>query len=73
MFSKAALMQVAAVDPLPSDSSVCNVHCQATPLFAMASVAAIISSVIHSSEVFEPFAVFCMCACLCVEGQIPRG
>jgi len=27
MFSKAALMQVAAVDPLPSDSSVCNGIC----------------------------------------------
>lgn len=50
------------------------IHCQATLLFAMASVAAIISSVIHSSEVFEPFAFFfCKCACLCVEGEIPKG
>ncbi len=41
------------------------IHFQATLLFAIASVAAIISSVIHSSEVFEPFAVFVCVLCLC--------
>ncbi len=49
------------------------IHFQATLLFAMASVAAIISSVIHSSEVFEPFAVFVCVLCLCMEREIPRG
>ncbi len=43
------------------------IHFQATLLFAIASVAAIISSVIHSSEVFEPFAVF-VCVLLLVCG-----
>lgn len=46
---------------------------QATLLFATAFVAAIISSVIHSSEVFEPFAIFLGVLCLCVEREIPKG
>lgn len=49
------------------------IHFQATLLLAIASVAAIISSVFHSSEVFEPFAVFVCVLCLCVEREIPRG
>lgn len=39
---------------------------QATLLFVMASVAAIICSVMHSSEVLEPFAIFLKRVLVCV-------